>query len=89
MALADFSGRTLARDVKTGTTAEDSGLVEPGPRDYREVHGVEVFLTCVAAGQAVGITSRWPRSSSTGVPVLCTAESATPTGNGRLGLVAR
>ncbi|HEY0237766.1 MAG TPA: LysR family transcriptional regulator [Friedmanniella sp.] len=56
IALADFGGRTLAVDRRTGTTREDL-WPGPGPAAYREVHTVEDFLTLVAAGQAVGMTS--------------------------------
>ena len=55
--LADFSGRTIAVDPRTGTTDAELWPAGQGPTVRREVHGIEDFLTCVAAGQAVGITS--------------------------------
>ena len=57
LSLADFAGRTLALDRRTGTTGDHLWGQGHGPGAYREVHGVEDFLTCVAAGQAIGITS--------------------------------
>jgi len=56
LALDDFRGRTLAVDPRSGTTGDHlwpSGLAPT----HREVHGIEDFLTCIAAGQAVGISS--------------------------------
>lgn len=55
--LADFRGRTLALDRRTGTTGDHLWRAEEAPGAYREVHGVEDLLTHVVAGQAVGITS--------------------------------
>jgi len=58
--LADFAGRTLARDRRTGTTGEHlwSALPpEQAPASYREVSSVEDLMTLVAAGQGVGMTS--------------------------------
>jgi DNA-binding transcriptional LysR family regulator len=57
VALADFAGRTLAVDPRTGTTGDHLWPAEGGPGAYREVHGVEDLLTSVVAGQAVGMTS--------------------------------
>ena len=57
VALADFVGRTLALDRRTGTTGDHLWPAGQGPGAYREVHGVEDLLTLVVAGQAVGITS--------------------------------
>jgi DNA-binding transcriptional LysR family regulator len=57
VSLADFVGRTLALDRRTGTTGDHLWDPGRGPGAYREVQGVEDFLTAVAAGQAIGITS--------------------------------
>lgn len=55
--LADFVGRTLGVDPRTGTTGEHLWAAGSAPAAYREVHGVEDLLTHVVAGQAVGMTS--------------------------------
>jgi len=55
--LADFVGRTLALDRRTGTTGDHLWPEGQTPGAYREVHGIEDFLTLVAANQAVGMTS--------------------------------
>ena len=55
--LAAFVGRTLAIDRRTGSTGHHLWPNGQGPGAYREVHGVEDFLTAVAAGQAIGMTS--------------------------------
>jgi DNA-binding transcriptional LysR family regulator len=55
--LADFVGRTLGIDRRTGTTGKDLWPVDAGPAAFREVHTVEDLLTGVAAGQTLGITS--------------------------------
>lgn len=57
VSLADFAGRTLAVDPRTGTTGEHLWSADRAPAGYREVHGVEDLLTYVVAGQAVGMTS--------------------------------
>ncbi len=55
--LADFAGRTLGVDHRTGTTGDHLWPPERRPGAYREVRGVEDFLSAVAAGQVVGVTS--------------------------------
>jgi DNA-binding transcriptional LysR family regulator len=55
--LADFAGRTLAVDPLTGTTTERLWTPPDAPVATRAVHGVEDWLTAIAAGQAVGISS--------------------------------
>lgn len=55
--LADFVGRTLGVDRRTGTTGDHLWRVGGAPAGYREVHGVEDLLTLVVAGQAIGMTS--------------------------------
>jgi DNA-binding transcriptional LysR family regulator len=57
VALADFAGRTLAVDERTGTTTPDLWTGADGPAATRTTSGVDEWLTSIAAGQAVGITS--------------------------------
>ncbi|MFG2041721.1 LysR family transcriptional regulator [Dactylosporangium sp. NPDC048998] len=55
--LEDLARYTVAIDDRTGTTTVD--LWHPGgaPATVRATHGVDEWLTLIAAGQAVGITS--------------------------------
>ncbi|SBT43864.1 DNA-binding transcriptional regulator, LysR family [Micromonospora narathiwatensis] len=55
--MADLARYTVALDSRTGTTTP--GLWPPGaaPASTRESHGVDEWLTLIAAGQAVGVTS--------------------------------
>jgi DNA-binding transcriptional LysR family regulator len=55
--MADFAGRTIGIDSRTGTTT--MALWEPGtgPAAARETGSVDEWLTLIAAGQAVGLTS--------------------------------
>jgi DNA-binding transcriptional LysR family regulator len=55
--LADIVRYTVAIDSRTGTTTP--ALWQPGapPPAIRTTHGVDEWLTLIAAGQAVGITS--------------------------------
>lgn len=55
--LADFAGRVVGVDPLTGTTTDELWPSGVAPAGTRQVHGVEDWLTVVAAGQAVGITS--------------------------------
>lgn len=55
--LADFTGRTLAVDPLTGTTTPDLWPGDAGPAVTREVRGIEDWLTLIAAGQAIGLSS--------------------------------
>jgi DNA-binding transcriptional LysR family regulator len=57
VSLADFAGRTVAVDPRTGTTTRDLWPAGGGPEATREVHGVDEWLTAIAAGEALGITS--------------------------------
>ena len=57
LALADFAGRTVAVDARTGTTTEELWTPSEAPAATRTVHGVEDWLTVIAAGQAVGISA--------------------------------
>lgn len=55
--LRDFAGRTIAVDERTGTTTEQLWPAGAAPGGTRAVDGVDEWLTVVAAGQAVGMTS--------------------------------
>jgi DNA-binding transcriptional LysR family regulator len=57
VSLHDFAGRTIGIDSVTGTTTLDLWLPGDGPTATRPVHGVDEWLTLIAAGQAVGMTS--------------------------------
>ncbi len=53
----DLTGRTIAVDPLTGTTTPDLWPEGAGPGQMREVHGVEDWLTLIAAGKAIGMSS--------------------------------
>jgi DNA-binding transcriptional LysR family regulator len=55
--LAEFAGRTVAVDARTGTTTVDMWPPGSGPGAVRETHSVDDWLTAIAAGQAIGMTS--------------------------------
>lgn len=55
--LADFAGRTVAIDLRTGTTTVDLFPADAAPAGAREVHGVEEWLTLIESGTACGITT--------------------------------
>ena len=57
VALKDFAGRTVAVDERTGTTTEQLWPEGAAPAGTRSVDGVDDWLTLIAAGQAVGMTS--------------------------------
>jgi DNA-binding transcriptional LysR family regulator len=57
VSLNDFGGRTVAVDTLTGTTSEQLWSSTGGPAATRLVRGIEDWLTVIAAGQAVGISS--------------------------------
>jgi len=57
LAMNDLTGRTLALDPLTGTTSPDLWPDDAGPKATREVVGVEDWLSLIAGGQAIGITS--------------------------------
>lgn len=57
VALRDFAGRTIGIDSVTGTTTPELWPDGDGPSATREIHGVDEWLTLIAAGQAVGMTS--------------------------------
>jgi hypothetical protein len=52
--LADLARYTVAIDSLTGTTTPD---LWPSPPTIRPSHGLDEWLTLIAAGQAVGLTS--------------------------------
>lgn len=55
--LNDFIGRTVAVDPLSGTTTPDLWAEDAGPAATRAVGGIEDWLTLIAAGQAIGISS--------------------------------
>jgi DNA-binding transcriptional LysR family regulator len=55
--LGDFAGRTVAVDARTGTTSEQLWPAHAAPAATRSVDGVDEWLTVIAAGRAVGMTS--------------------------------
>jgi DNA-binding transcriptional LysR family regulator len=54
--MADFAGRTVGIDSRTGTTTVDLWEPEAGI-SARETSSVDEWLTLIASGQAVGLTS--------------------------------
>ena len=57
LTLADLAGHTVAVDGQTGTTTEQLWTQAAAPAGTREVDGVDAWLTVIAAGQAIGVTS--------------------------------
>lgn len=55
--MADFAGRTIAVDARTGTTTEDLWPAGEGPAGTRPVHGVDEWLTLIAGGRTMGMSS--------------------------------
>ena len=55
--MSDFAGRTIGIDSRTGTTSMDLWPAGTGPVAVRETGSVDEWLTLIAAGQAVGLTS--------------------------------
>jgi DNA-binding transcriptional LysR family regulator len=55
--LADFADQTVAVDAETGTTSGDLWRSEAPPAGFQITHGVDEWLTLIASGHAVGITS--------------------------------
>lgn len=71
--MADFVGRTVGLVTIAGTTTADLWPPESAPQ-LRYVHGIDEWLTLVAAGQAIGLTSeatavQYPRLGVTYRPV--------------------
>jgi hypothetical protein len=55
--LADLARYPVAIDSRTGTTTPDLWPPGAAPRSTRETHSLDEWLTQIAAGQAVGVTS--------------------------------
>jgi DNA-binding transcriptional LysR family regulator len=55
--MADFAGRVLAVDSRTGTTSVDLWSPEAQPAALRPVQGVDDWLTLISTGQAMGMSS--------------------------------
>lgn len=55
--LSDLARYPVAVDDRTGTTTSDLWPPDGAPATTRVTHGVEEWLTAIAAGQAVGVTS--------------------------------
>ena len=55
--MADFAGRTIAVDSRTGTTTVDLWTPESQPESFRPVQGVDDWLTLISTGQAMGMSS--------------------------------
>jgi DNA-binding transcriptional LysR family regulator len=55
--MADLARYTVALDSRTGTTTPQLWAPGAAPASTRETHGVDEWLTLIAAGQAVGVTS--------------------------------
>ena len=55
--MADFAGRTIAVDSRTGTTVEDLWGPETRPSSVRLVQGVDDWLTLISTGKAMGMSS--------------------------------
>ncbi|MEU4426512.1 LysR family transcriptional regulator [Actinoplanes sp. NPDC024001] len=55
--VSDLARYPVAIDDRTGTTTLDLWDPGPAPATVRATHGVDEWLTLIAAGQAVGITS--------------------------------
>jgi DNA-binding transcriptional LysR family regulator len=55
--MADFAGRTIAVDRRTGTTSEELWPGESRPAGFRPVQGVDEWLTLISTGQALGMSS--------------------------------
>ncbi|MEV0731608.1 LysR family transcriptional regulator [Polymorphospora sp. NPDC050346] len=55
--IADLARYPVAIDDRTGTTTPDMWPADAAPTTIRITHSVDEWLTLIAAGQAVGITS--------------------------------
>jgi DNA-binding transcriptional LysR family regulator len=55
--VADLAKYTVAIDDRTGTTTLDLWQPHTPPKSIRTTHGVDEWLTLIAAGQSVGVTS--------------------------------
>lgn len=57
LTLHDLAGRTLAIEERTGTTTPDLWPVDDAPRATLATAGTEDWLTVIASGRAIGMTS--------------------------------
>ncbi|MGO4805191.1 LysR family transcriptional regulator [Arthrobacter sp. 2MCAF15] len=55
--MADFAGRSVAVDSRTGTTAGDLWGPESQPSSLRPVQSVDDWLTLISTGKAMGMSS--------------------------------
>jgi DNA-binding transcriptional LysR family regulator len=55
--LTDLARHTVAMDSRTGTTTLDLWPADARPASIRTTRGLDEWLTLIAAGQAVGVTS--------------------------------
>ncbi len=55
--LADFASRPIGIDFRTGTTVTELWPADARPSHVVETHGIDEWLTAVAAGQTLGLTS--------------------------------
>lgn len=55
--LADLAGQTVAVDLETGTTSGDLWQADAPPAGFKMTHGVDEWLTLIASGHAVGVSS--------------------------------
>ncbi len=55
--LSDFAGRPIGIDFRTGTTVTGLWPTDARPSRVLETHGIDEWLTAVAAGQTLGLTS--------------------------------
>jgi DNA-binding transcriptional LysR family regulator len=55
--MADFAGRTIAVDSRTGTTTVDLWSPQAQPASLRPIQGVDDWLTLISTGQAMGMSS--------------------------------
>jgi DNA-binding transcriptional LysR family regulator len=57
VSLVDLAGQTVAVDLETGTTSGDLWQADAPPAGFRMTHGVDEWLTLIASGRAVGVSS--------------------------------
>jgi DNA-binding transcriptional LysR family regulator len=55
--MADFAGRALAVDSRTGTTTVDLWSPAARPASLRPIQGVDDWLTLISTAQAMGMSS--------------------------------
>lgn len=73
--MADFAGERVALNSLTGTTTPALWTPPASPGSFREVEGTDEWLTVIAAGQALGLSSQatsvqYPRAGITFRPVV-------------------